>query len=107
MAHTAHMGTLSYGAERTQIRVDDRLLSHLQAVMVAKLRRDESILLTIPGADDGGPTSVWVHPGHELIFDFDEEVTTKLERELLERLAVSANSSTGLDLGADAALVDS
>lgn len=40
------MGTLFYGDNRFAIGIDDRSLAHLQLVILAKLRRDESFSFT-------------------------------------------------------------
>jgi hypothetical protein len=52
------VGTLFYGASRTPIRIDDRILAHLRLVATSKLRRNEPFLISWHDpADTGGGRS--------------------------------------------------
>lgn len=99
------MGTLFYGGDRTPIRVDDRTLAHLSAVVTAKARRGEGFLLswTDSIAIGDGRSSVWIHSACELHYKFDSAAAIKLEPELLNHLNVESVQARGIEL-ADATL---
>lgn len=75
------MGHLIYGVAPA-IRINDRALRHLQAVVMGKLRRNESFSFEwhsepdIDGDDaieDGGEFgSVWISQGASLYFSYDQ-----------------------------------
>ncbi|MBD8478825.1 DUF7882 family protein [Microbacterium sp. CFBP 8794] len=77
---------------------EDRLLAHLQVVVGNKLRRGEPFYFV--WKDDistgGGRTSVWMHPGANLVFKFHGGRPPTLNRAWLEALMSTANSATGL-----------
>ena len=80
------------------IHFDDRTLTHLQIVIVQKLNRNERLLLSwrdSPGTGDGR-TAVWISPDIPLLFKFDGPRIPEIDRSWLEKLAETANSSTGL-----------
>lgn len=91
------MGKFSYDAG---IRADfeDRLLAHLQIVIGNKLRRGESFFFT--WADDlslgGGRVAVWMHPQSGLVFRFAGSRLPHINRDWVEALAETANSTAGL-----------
>jgi hypothetical protein len=92
------MGTLYYGAARTPISVDDRLLAHLKVVATSKLRRNESFLVSWdePPENGSGRGSVFIHPTCDLIYRFDGSRTAELDQELLETMATESMSNRGL-----------
>jgi hypothetical protein len=92
------MGTLSY--DRLVIDLDDRMLMHLQVVMVQKLRRGESFLFSWHNSVEcgGGRCAVWMNPAIPLYFRFSGGHAPTLNREWVALLAQSANSSRGLIL---------
>lgn len=94
------MGKLVYGNGDLRIDIDDRTLSHLQVVIVAKLRRNEAFLLnwTNSPAVGDGRSSVWLHQSIPLYFVFDSTETYQLNRQWLEVLTVAASSAGGLRL---------
>lgn len=94
------MGTLTYGPGTKQISIDDRDLAHLQAVMIAKLRRSESFLFSWDRSSDmgSGHSALWVHPAIHLEFTFHGSKRVPLNREWIERLMSRANSASGLEL---------
>lgn len=94
------MGTLTYGSPGTSLPFDDRLLAHLQAVILAKLRRDEKFSFTCPHGESGY-TSVWVHPSIPLVFTFDAGLKPPLNRSWIELLMQSANGGSGLTVVAE------
>src|SRR3982751_5713985 len=78
---TSHLGTLFYGASRLPIRIDDRILAHVKAVVTAKMRRGEGFLIswTDSGEVGHGRSSGWVHPNCDLHYKFDGGTPPKLE----------------------------
>lgn len=92
------MGTLVYGNSNLEIEFDDRVLAHLQAVIVAKLRRDEGFLFSWkdePGVGDGR-SCIWMHRSIPLYFKYPVSQPPAVNRLWLEALTVSANSPGGL-----------
>ncbi|MEN2741703.1 ATP-dependent DNA ligase [Microbacterium sp. X-17] len=90
------MGTLTY--DGTVIAFDDRLLAHLQIVIVNKLRRRESFAFSwrdAPEVGDGRST-IWMDPSIPLYFKFEGSRAPSIDRDWIEQLAESAASSTGL-----------
>ena len=98
------MGLFRYGAAPA-ITIDDRLLKHLQAVMVAKLRRRESFAFNWdqePGVghdvtrENGSHGSVWISESSSLYFRYDGPRAGSLNRAWLEELMLAANTNSGL-----------
>ncbi len=92
------MGTLYYGAQDTPIHIEDRALAHLKVVIATKLRRNESFTLSWRHSEDEprGRSTIWLHPSIPLMFVFDEPEPPELDREWIEKLAHSANTSGGI-----------
>jgi len=90
------MGSLTY--DRVVIQIDDRTLAHLQIVIVVKLRRGESFLLSWRDAATvgAGRSSVWLNPGIPLYFKFAGGRTPAINPDWIERLARSAEGAQGL-----------
>jgi hypothetical protein len=93
------MGTFIYeGSVKNEF--DDRALTHLQVVMIAKLRRGEPF--SFSWKDDpstgGGRTTVWVHAGSAMVFKFSGSRQSALNRAWVDALAYTANSPSGLYL---------
>lgn len=87
------MGMLVYNG-RTTLRIDDRVLAHLQVVVIDKLRRLESFTFTW---NDGLHESVcWIAPSIPLEFVFSGNRRPQLNRDWLELMAMSAHANTGL-----------
>jgi hypothetical protein len=99
------MGTLFYGGDRTPIRIDDRILAHLRAVVTAKMRRGEGFLIswTDAIAIGDGRSSVWLNPNTDLHYKFDGSQEAKLDPGLLEQLNVQSIQPRGIEI-ADATL---
>lgn len=91
------MGKFTY---ETHVTADfeDRLLAHLQAVIMAKVRRNESFTFT--WKDDmstgGGRTSVYIHPQASMVFKYHGGRTPQLNPAWLHALTYTANSGRGL-----------
>ena len=90
------MGTLHIGQEAT-VDLDDDLLEHVFAVVVAKLRRSETMLLT--WADPATRFHQFlIPPGTSVRAEADNQRSEPLDRAWLESLMVAASSNTGLSL---------
>jgi len=94
------VGTLYYGSQRQSATFDDRALAHLQAVMMGKLRRGEGFGFSWgKTAEQGsGRSTIWVHPGVELHFEYEDAARPNLNRAWLEALTRQANTAVGLSL---------
>lgn len=92
------MGTLHYGSTGLEIEFDDRVLEHLQVVIVAKLRRNEGFVLSWkdPAAIGDGRSTIWLHPSIPLYFKYSGSRQPTINRAWLEVLTVTANSGGGL-----------
>ena len=91
------MGYLMYDSS-TQISFEDRVLAHLEVVIVSKLRRKESFALSWREASENGDgrTTIWIDPSIPLRFRYSGSRLPSLDREWVERLATAAASSSGL-----------
>ncbi len=90
------MGALTYDGQATKF--DDRVLAHLQIVMVQRLRQNRSFLMSWANALEvgDGRTSIWVHAGSNIRFTFDGSRPPAIDEHWLEVLSHSADSSRGL-----------
>jgi len=91
------MGKLYYD-ESAEIDVEDRVLAHLQIVIVAKLRRNEAFLLSWrsdPGAGDGR-NAIWLHPALSLRFTYFGGRMPRINPAWIAELTDLANSAGGL-----------
>jgi len=92
------MGTLFYGSQGTPIDINDRALSHIKVVIIAKLRRGEAFTLSLQHEGSGGRSTVWLSPAIPLRFAFEESQRPELNAQWLEELAESANLLGGITL---------
>lgn len=91
------MGRLTY-ASALVINFDDRTLAHLQVVIQAKLRRNESFYFTwIDEPVGAGRSVIWLHSSIPLCFNF-VGAPTSLNRNWLTALLATANSPAGLHI---------
>jgi hypothetical protein len=90
------MGSLTY--DGVVIQFEDRVLTHLQIVIVQKLRKEESFLMSWRDADSvgDGRSSAWIHPSIPLYFKFSGSRVPNINRDWLASLMASANGSQGL-----------
>lgn len=97
------MGKILYADSAIEIIFDDRAMAHLQVVIGAKLRRDESFFFS--WRDDlsvgDGRSAIWVDRSIPLYFRYSGSRPVTLNREWLEVLTQSANSTTGLQFTAE------
>lgn len=92
------MGKLIYGIPDVSVEFDDRVLAHLKAVIIAKLRRNESFTFTwdTDAEHGGGRRSIWLHPSIPLQFEFFGSREPNVNRGWIEELVKSSNSPGGL-----------
>jgi hypothetical protein len=90
------MGSISY--DGLVVRVDDRTLTHLQIVIVNKLRQGDTFLMSWKDSVDAGSgrSSIWLHPYVLIHFKFDGSRVPAINERWLKELADSADSSRGL-----------
>jgi hypothetical protein len=90
------VGTLKY--DGVTVEFDDRVLAHIEIVVVQKLRRAEPFLMSWRAAGDagGGRTAIWIQPAARLSFHFVTNAKPEIDRAWLERLMTAANSATGM-----------
>ena len=90
------MGELSY--KDVRVEFDDTVLAHLQIVIVNKLRRREAFAMTWRGSarNPDGRTTIWLDPGVAFTIDYDSFQTPDIDREWIQKLAISASSPNGL-----------
>jgi len=98
------MGKLTYGAIQREIVMEDRLLAHLEVVVLARLRRNNPLTLRwVERDEDGdGRRTIWIHPGSDLYFEYTGAEHGELDRELLDTLVRAADSNSGINLRFDA-----
>jgi hypothetical protein len=98
------MGILVYGSGQVEVEIEDRALAHLQAVIGAKLRRNESFYFnwTTNEPEDRRHT-VWLNPSIPIRYQYSEMDRPDINRDWLETLTVTANSPAGLTLIAEPA----
>jgi len=92
------VGTLRYGPD--QLPFDDRTLAHLQVVIVAKLRKNESFLLT--GVSDPsrgcGRYAAWIDCGVPIFFRYDGSRPVSINRCWLDAMLEHSYKVTGLEV---------
>ena len=95
------MGTLTY--DGMFVRFDDRVLAHVQIVIVQKLRRGESFLMSWRDsiAVGDGRSSIWLDRSIPLYFKFAGGHTPDLNRAWLATLTLSADSPRGLVISSE------
>jgi hypothetical protein len=95
------MGSISYDGHT--VGVDDRTLTHLQIVIVKKLRQGDAFLMSWRDSADAGSgrSSIWLHPGVLILFKFDGSRIPTINSRWLQELAASADSSRGLVVTAE------
>ncbi len=88
------MGSLHYGSPPATFELDDRTLAHVELVVLAKLRRNESFALSLDTKGDGRST-LWISASSTLRFDF-ESAAPEINRVWLDELIDSANTTAGM-----------
>ncbi|MGK9149344.1 hypothetical protein KXS11_17040 [Plantibacter flavus] len=92
------MGHLVYGHDKFEI--EDRLLAHLQHVIVAKLRKQEAFLCswTVEPAQGSGQIAIWIDAGLPLTFRFDGSRPISINRTWLNAMVERSYTTAGLEL---------
>jgi hypothetical protein len=88
------MGQLLYGHQAASFEIDDRTLAHVELVVLAKLRRNESFALTLD-AEHGGRDTIWLNAASEIRFRYTSE-RPAINRAWLDVLIDTANSTAGM-----------
>lgn len=90
------MGTLTY--DGAIVEFEDRLLAHLQIIIVQKFRRQESFVMSWLDAlaVGDGRSSVWMTPTSPVYFRFAGSRVPEIDRHWLDVLGESAAGSSGL-----------
>ena len=90
------MGYFTY--DGTQVQFDDRVLAHLQIVIVQKFLKQEAFLVSWKDSLSvgDGRGSAWLSPAIPIYFKFLGSKVPSINREWLLALGKSADSSTGL-----------
>jgi hypothetical protein len=93
------MGMFHYGSE-FEVEFRDRDLVHLQIVIGAKLRRDESFYFSWRDTNSigSGRTTAWINPANSLRFVYHGSVMPEINEHWLRELDESADSAAGLIL---------
>ncbi len=80
------------------INIDDRVLAHLQIVIVNKLRKEEGFLMSWKESVQAGSGrgSVWLDSTIPVTFKFEGGRVPEINQVWLEQLTKSANSAKGL-----------
>jgi hypothetical protein len=90
------MGTLNYGT--WAVEFDDRLLTHLQIVIVNRLRHGDPLLMSwIDSTTIGdGRSSIWLTNAIPVYFKFSGSRIPAVDEDWIRTLSASAAASTGL-----------
>jgi hypothetical protein len=90
------MGSITY--DGTVVEFDDRLLAHLQIVIVQKFRAGDRFLMSWldPLSEGDGRSALWLTPDFPMHFKFLGSRVPQIDREWLDRLMVAASSGSGL-----------
>ena len=82
----------------TVVDIDDRVLAHLQIVIVNRLRRQESFTVSwLNSLSIGdGRASIWLSPSIPIRFDFSGSRVPAINPAWIEALERSASGPTGL-----------
>lgn len=91
------MGTFWYGSVGQPALIDDRVLLHLQIIIVTKLRRGERFLFRCDTDEKTrSGDSFWLSPDIPIRFAFDAPTVASMNSEWLELLAHVATTTAGL-----------
>lgn len=96
------MGKLLYGST-IEVIFDDRVLAHLRLAIGQKLRRREGFYFSWKDdADHGeGRCTLWIEASIPLVFRYNGGRMPTINREWVELLVASSNSTHGLMLSAE------
>ena len=89
------MGAFHYGSPAATFELDDRVLAHLELVMMAKLRRQESFSFALAEDDGSRRQAMWISPLVALRFSYVAPMP-EINKKWLQDLVDTANSPGGL-----------
>jgi hypothetical protein len=95
------VGKLTYGAIQREVAIEDRLLAHVEAVVLARLRRNNAFAIRWTDTVEDSPIgrrTIWIHQSTDLFFEYDTSDEIELDRGLLDQLAQAADSNAGINL---------
>jgi hypothetical protein len=92
------MGALLYGMSAARIEIDDRALRHLELVIGARLRRNESFFFTFGTGIGPTESSIWIGASIPLSFRFTSGAPIPINIAWIEELTRSSFSSFDLRL---------
>ena len=94
------MGYFIYDGGTAEVQMEDRVLAHLQIVIISKLRRQESFAFSWkePASAGDGRSTIWVYPTVSLRFRFEGSRPPVVNQEWLAMLSAAANSGSGLQV---------
>jgi hypothetical protein len=103
--NTAGVGQLIYGPG-TVYEMDDRTLAHVKLALTAKLRRQESFLLSWPiGVEQGsGRASLWIAPSIPLQFRFSGSRPPVINKAWVVAMLETSHNDRGLVILGEAEL---
>ena len=90
------MGSLTY--DGLVVQIDDRVLAHLQIVIVKKLRKGDGFVMSwkdAPSVGDGR-SAIWLHPTIPIHFKFEGGRVPSINEAWLAELMASADGPRGL-----------
>ena len=90
------MGTLLLG-RIARIDLDDDVLAHVHAVIIAKLRVREPVSIAWV-SEEGLRDEIIVNPATTVVTRFASPESQRLDRMWLNRLMIAANSTRGLNI---------
>jgi hypothetical protein len=88
------MGTFNYNNMVT-VDMEDRLLAHLERVIVSKLRRQEKFQFSWLGEDGESRKAVWIEASIPVTFSY-EHVVDDFNPAWLKTLVMAATTEAGL-----------
>ncbi|MWV48025.1 ATP-dependent DNA ligase [Rathayibacter sp. VKM Ac-2803] len=93
------MGMLNYPGG-IEAPFEDRVLAHLEIVITAKLRRDESFAFSWSQGQElgGGRMKIWLHPSVPISYRFHGGRQPAINRDWIEAMMIAASSQSGLQL---------
>lgn len=94
------MGKLLYGTPPTEHDIEDRVLAHLQVVIVNKFRRGESFAFSLAAsaASGTGRQTLWLNPTIPLQFSFYGSRLPAINPAWVQELMNEANGGRGLSI---------
>jgi hypothetical protein len=92
------MGAIIYDSDQLEFKVEDRLLAHLQIVIINKFRKNQSFVFSWKDSLDTGDgrVTIWLSPNIGLRFRFAGSRSPDINPSWLAALYEAADSGRGL-----------